>query len=85
MYSRRHTYDEDDYWLHISRYIHLNPKDWQRWEWSSLPYYLGEKQADWVRPERVLEAFEGDNYRVFVSDYEDHKAMLDELKHITAD
>ncbi|MGH7237985.1 MAG: transposase, partial [Candidatus Saccharimonadales bacterium] len=35
----------DDYLQHISRYIHLNPKNYKSWEFSSLPYYLGVKQA----------------------------------------
>lgn len=76
--------DEDGYWQHISRYIHLNPKAWRTWKWSSLPYYLGNKKADWVQPNRVLQTFEGDNYREFIEDYEGHKDMLDELKHMTA-
>jgi len=76
--------DEDDYWQHISRYIHLNPKNWQHWEWSSLPYFLGKKQADWVKPDRILADFENQEYMQFVSDYEGQKALLDELKHILA-
>lgn len=76
--------DEDSYWQHISRYIHLNPRDWRKWEWSSLSYYLGHKQAEWVRPTRVLECFEGDSYENFVSDYEGQKEILDELKHLLA-
>ncbi len=77
--------DENSYWLHISRYIHLNPKAWRTWEWSSLPYYTQEKQADWVRPDRIAQAFPNGTYLGFVADYESHKDMLDELKHITAD
>jgi len=76
--------DNHSYWCHISRYIHLNPADWRTWEWSSLPYYLGEKRADWVRPDRLFEVFEGEDYADFVADYETHKAMLDELKHLLA-
>jgi len=76
--------DEEVYWQHISRYIHLNPKQWRSWEWSSLPYYLGEKQVDWVRPRRVLETFTGQDYLAFVNDYKDHKNILDELKHVIA-
>ncbi len=77
--------DQEDYWQHISRYIHLNPRDWRKWEWSSLAYYTGQKQADWVRPNRLLELFEGDGeYADFVADYEQHKSMLDELKPLLA-
>lgn len=76
---------EEDYWQHISRYIHLNPANWREWPWSSLDYYLGEKHADWVKPDKVLGLFEHDKYIDFVSDYETHLAMLDELKYIAAD
>jgi len=76
--------EEEPYWQHISRYIHLNPRNWKSWEWSSLPYYLNKRRADWINPKRILETFEETNYLEFVSDYEDHKTMLDELKYITA-
>lgn len=77
--------DEESYWLHISRYIHLNPKAWRTWRWSSLPYYLKEKESDWVRPSRILQSFQPNKYLDFVADYESHQGMLDELKHLTAD
>lgn len=71
----------DSYLQHISRYIHLNPRDYKHWEYSSLDYYLGIKHADWLKPERVLGLFDGDNYQKFVADYEGNKAAVDELKH----
>ncbi len=72
----------DNYWLHISRYIHLNPKDWKNWQWSSLPYYISDKKADWVRPKRILDGFEDSkDYYKFVSDYGSQKEIMDELKH----
>ena len=71
----------DDYLQHISRYIHLNPKTYKAWEFSSLPYYLGKKQAGWVRPDKILDLFNGrDEYAAFVSDYEAQKAMIDDIK-----
>jgi putative transposase len=75
----------DAYLQHISRYIHLNPKDWQQWEYSSLPYYLGHKKAGWLQPQRMLEVFQGDDYLEFVRDYRDHKQMLEEIKLELAD
>jgi putative transposase len=77
--------DRDDYLQHISRYIHLNPDDYKNWEFSSLPYYLRAKNAGWVRPVRILEIFEGSNYEQFVTDYEDHKKMLDTVSAYLAD
>lgn len=71
----------DAYLVHITRYIHLNPKDWQDWPYSSLPYYLGKKSAAWIIPERILGMFEDGNYREFVADYVSQKEMWDEIKH----
>lgn len=70
----------DEYLQHISRYMHLNPMDYKNWEFSSLPYYLGNKKAAWLKPGRILEMFGAGEYRRFVADYEDHKKMLDEVR-----
>lgn len=71
----------DEYLQHISRYIHLNPKEYREWEFSSLPYYLGHKKADWLRPKKILCLFDGGEYPQFVSDYEENKKVLEEIKH----
>jgi len=47
----------DKYLVHISRYIHINPKDWRTYKYSSLPYYLGQHPPEWLQPERVIELF----------------------------
>lgn len=70
----------DEYLQHISRYIHLNPKDYTMWEFSSLPYYLGKKNADWVCPSKILDLFARGEYIKFVEDYEAYKKTLDEIK-----
>lgn len=54
--------ETDPYLLHLSRYIHLNPKaltgsDPVTKTYSSYPYYLGSKNALWVNPEPILEFF----------------------------
>ncbi len=73
--------NREDYLQHISRYIHLNPHDYKTWEYSSLPYYQGRKKAAWVQPKRILEIFTSrDEYMRFLSDHEDHKDTLDEIK-----
>lgn len=74
--------DSDNYLHHISRYIHLNPKDWRNYSFSSLPYYISGHQSDWVKPKKILDLFDTQKeYEDFVADYEDNKAMIDELKH----
>ena len=70
----------DEYLQHISRYIHLNPKDYRTWEFSSLAYYLGVKKTAWIRPERILGLFNTGEYAGFVADYQEHREMLDEIK-----
>jgi REP element-mobilizing transposase RayT len=72
---------DESYLEHISRYIHLNPKNWRHYEYSSLPYYLQQDEVSWIRPKRILEMFSGPAaYLEFVSDYVEQKKMLDILK-----
>ncbi len=56
------------------------------WEYSSLPYYVGSKHAEWVQPLRILEMFDSvEEYDIFVKDYEGQKEIMDELKYVLAD
>ena len=72
---------EDVYLEHVTRYIHLNPKQWKIYEYSSLPYYLQQISDGWINPKRVLDNFSSaKEYLKFVSDYEKNKEMLDILK-----
>ena len=77
---------DDDYFAHITRYIHLNPADYKKWEFSSYGDYVNGNNSDWVHPSFVLENFSsGAEYASFVADYEDNKKSLDILKHELAD
>jgi putative transposase len=77
---------DDAYLEHITRYIHLNPRLWQQYEYSSLPYYLHQISDDWIRTKRIDERFSTPNeYLQFVQDYVQNKEMLDILKHELAD
>jgi putative transposase len=71
------------YLEHISRYIHLNPRYWLRYEHSSLKYYLEtHKQPEWLNASEVLGLFASPQaYLTFLEDYEEHKQMLAEIKH----
>lgn len=60
---------EESYLAHITRYIHLNPRRYQSWPWSSYPEFVGQRQTDWVHPERVIEPDEAESYAEFVVDY----------------
>jgi hypothetical protein len=71
----------DNYLVHISRYIHLNPRYWQRYKYSSIRYYLEDITEEWLEKKRVMELFTHSSvYKLFLQDYEEHKTMLDELK-----
>jgi hypothetical protein len=82
--------DDDSYLWHISRYIHLNPQDikedYSKYRYSSLPYYLGNKQAEWINPKRILD-MHSDNlasYAVFVKDYEAMRAEIKQQQYSLA-
>lgn len=70
----------DGYLLHISRYIHLNPRTYRTYQYSSLAQYLGESSPAWLKPQRILDLFEGDSYMVFLEDYKDRKLVLEAIK-----
>jgi putative transposase len=73
---------QDSYLQHISRYIHLNPRYWQRYKYSSVRFYLDEKSPEWLKPNKILDLFkERNEYRKFIEDYEDQKRMLEAIKH----
>jgi REP-associated tyrosine transposase len=74
------------YLEHITRYIHLNPRLWRDYEYSSLPYYLQRLEVSWLNPRRILNLFSSPaDYLQFVEDYEESKKMQDILKHELAD
>lgn len=71
----------ESYMLHISRYIHLNPKKWRTYDYSSLPYFLNVSSPDWIMPHRILDMFISVNeYMDFLSDYEGYRRSLKEIK-----
>ncbi|HSX04966.1 MAG TPA: transposase [Candidatus Saccharimonadales bacterium] len=73
---------DDAYLQHITRYIHLNPRQWRSYEHSSLQYFLQQSSETWIRPKRILSMFNSsDEYLRFAEDYTSHKQMLDILKH----
>ena len=77
--------DNDNYLLHLSRYIHQNPTLTKgflgEYPYSSYPIYIGEKKADWLNTEPILSLFEPSkisnlnlnafsSYRDFVESYD---------------
>lgn len=77
---------EDTHLLHITRYIHLNPRSWRRYPYSSLPAYSGQQHRHWLKPERVLSTFDNKSeYRQYLIDYEANARALAFLKPELAD
>lgn len=87
---------DDSYLLHLSRYIHLNSNQVTgfnpvTYPYSSYQYYLGIKNAFWVKPKFILAYFQSNinsslfpkeinSYQKFVEDYmEDSEKYLGPL------
>jgi REP element-mobilizing transposase RayT len=67
------------YLAHITRYIHLNPKHYLAYRWSSLPYYLGTPAPVWLCPKHIND-MSPNKYRQFLEDYDDKRKLLGEIK-----
>lgn len=83
---------QEPYFLHITRYIHLNPMDIQgvayaNYPYSSIQYFLDNKHAEWLHPERVMDINprEVKYYKAFLESYQDRHEELKQLKHLLAD
>lgn len=80
--------DQDSYMDHISRYIHLNPRYWKNYPYSSIKHYAYERNDnnDWLKTSVVLENFKSrSEYIEFLEDYESQKQMFEEIKYDLAD
>jgi putative transposase len=85
--------DTDEQLVHLSRYIHINPrvsavvaeKDFFTYPWSSLHQYLGLKSG-FSTPETILNYFSSPNdYRQFLLDQVDYGRELEKIKHLILD
>jgi len=70
------TVESPEQYLHLSRYIHLNPyvarlvDDPATYAWSSYPLYLKDSSSRLVQPDDVLAAAGGpETYQAFMEDY----------------
>ena len=76
----------EQYLQHITRYIHLNPRYWKRYPYSSFGYYSHGDEPEWLNVEPILGMFAGrKEYASFVADYEDNKLILESIKYTLAD
>lgn len=79
--------DKNEYLLHLSRYIHLNPiaaglvERPEEWSFSSYQDYVGLRQGTLPVPDVVLSQFPSRQaYQTFVESYRDQDAKV--IKHL---
>ncbi|HVZ12073.1 MAG TPA: transposase [Patescibacteria group bacterium] len=82
---------DDNYLLHLSRYIHLNPTKIQINEinfneFTSYPYYLGLKEAKWLETDFIHSYFMKNkignykgSYKKFVEDYKADTTVAEQM------
>ena len=72
---------DDCYLLHITRYIHMNPRTYKTYHYSSLREYLGKRETSWIHHQRILSLFDSEtDYIAFLEDLEGYSATLDAVK-----
>lgn len=85
--------ETDEQFLHVSRYIHLNPstsylvkiKDLSLYPWSSLGEYTGENKSlfSFTNSQFILDLASGrKKYQEFVFDQARYQQKLGEIKHL---
>lgn len=84
--------DADEQFLHVTRYIHLNPfvahitKDPLTYQWSSLDSYLFSSNREIIcHPALLREMMTQKEYRSFVLDYADYAQSLADNYHLLID
>lgn len=74
--------DDEEYLQHISRYIHLNSRLWERYKHSSLGYYRGGREPSWLNTKTILDRFKSRyEYIEFVADYQERHSILNGIKY----
>lgn len=81
--------ENDNYLMHLSRYIHLNPyassltDNLESYQHSSYPQYVGLVSHPLCVAEPVLDNFKDvESYKEFVTGHEDYSRELEFLKHL---
>ncbi len=78
--------NSQEYWGHISRYIHLNPqdigRDYKKYEFSSYKNYVGQRKSEWVNPALVMDGF--NNVEEYIKFMQDNEQSHKEIKRLLA-
>lgn len=72
--------NDESYLLHVTRYIHMNPRDFQSWQYSSLKYYLNNSSPSWVQIVQIKNLYGSTDYLQFLTDYQAQHHELKLLK-----
>lgn len=71
----------EKYLEHITRYIHLNPKQWRSFPYSSLQYYF-EPKPEHLKSDRIEALFKSKaDYLNFHEEYVEQKQIVDQTKY----
>lgn len=90
--AKRVESDED--FMHISRYIHLNPvtsyiislEKLSDYPWTSYPFYIEENKNIFINSEYIKEKFKPiKKYIKFVADQADYQKELHQIKNLMID
>lgn len=85
-----HLEDDEDF-MHVARYIHLNPvtsfyikiKELETYPWTSHRFYLDKKANQIVRTDLLLGQFRSRNsYKKFILDQADYQQKLSTIKKL---
>lgn len=83
--------ETDEEFIHLSRYIHLNPvtsfqinsEDLPIYPWTSLPYYLGKLENRFISTSMLVDQFKTPaKYYEFIKDQADYQRKLGIIKHL---
>jgi putative transposase len=83
--------ENDEQFVHVSRYIHLNPvtsylikiEGIDDYDYSSFPEYIGRKSG-FCNTKEILSYFKNaDDYKKFVYDQADYAKQLENINHLT--
>ena len=84
--------ETDEYLVHLSRYIHLNPtssglvKTPENYEWSSYRHFLNLEKSNFIEDSPVLTYFSSENpiddYKEFVESRVDHQKEINFQKFL---
>lgn len=72
---------DESYLLFLTRYIHRNPADYLEYEWSSLDYWLGKKNADWLDYELICD-MSPIEYLDFINDDREYYLGVDRISKL---